>query len=133
MPKEITSQRQIIAKVIYSHEWRDGLSFFSDNNDYVQVGTWKYNGGKELLPHIHNEVSREVQRTQEVIYVRKGKLRAKIFTLDGKRVEEFDVAAGDTVILLNCGHGYDILEDGTEVLEVKNGPYLGAEVDRRRI
>jgi hypothetical protein len=35
--------------------------------------------------------------------------------------------------LLRGGHGYEILEDGTQVLEVKNGPYLGPDVDRRRL
>jgi len=39
----------------------------------------------------------------------------------------------ETLILLKGGHGYEILEDGTRVLEVKNGPYPGAEVDRRRL
>ena len=35
---------------------------------------------------------------------------------------------------LHChgGNGYDIMEDGTQVLEVKNGPYVGAEADRKR-
>ena len=36
-------------------------------------------------------------------------------------------------MLLRGGHGYEILEDGTQVLEVKNGPYLGPDVDRRRL
>ena len=30
------------------------------------------------------------------------------------------------------GEGYKILEEGTKVLEIKNGPYLGAEIDRGR-
>ena len=36
-------------------------------------------------------------------------------------------------MLLECGHGYTILSDDTKVIEIKNGPYLGADVDRRRI
>ena len=35
--------------------------------------------------------------------------------------------------MLRGAHGYDILENGTQVLEVKNGPYVGAELDRKRI
>jgi hypothetical protein len=67
------------------------------------------------------------------LYVKKGSLLAKIFDLDGKFVEDLIVKSGDTLILLNCGHAYEILEDGTQVLEVKNGPYLGPDIDRRRI
>jgi hypothetical protein len=40
---------------------------------------------------------------------------------------------GDTIILLNGGHGYEILSDNTKVLEVKNGPYVGADKDRERL
>jgi hypothetical protein len=40
---------------------------------------------------------------------------------------------GDVLALFNGGHGYEVLEDNTRVLEVKNGPYLGPEVDRRKI
>ncbi|MEG2082632.1 MAG: hypothetical protein RR011_05330, partial [Oscillospiraceae bacterium] len=58
---------------------------------------------------------------------------AKIYSLGEELVDEFDVHTGDVLILLGSGHGYSILEDGTKVLEVKNGPYLGAEIDRRRI
>jgi hypothetical protein len=37
------------------------------------------------------------------------------------------------MVLLAGGHGYEILEDNTKILEVKNGPYLGASEDRKRI
>ena len=58
---------------------------------------------------------------------------ASIFDEEGGLVERLELGAGDTLILLNGGHGYEILEDNTQVLEVKNGPYPGAEADRRRI
>lgn len=113
--------------------WQNGLSFFSQDNDFIQVGVWGYGAGKELKAHIHNEVKREVLWTQEVIFVRKGRLRAKIFDTTERKVAELNVGAGDVIVLLRGGHGYDILEDGTQVLEIKNGPYVGADLDRRRI
>ncbi len=113
--------------------WQDGLNFHSQDNDFIQVGIWGYGSGKELKAHIHNEVKREVLWTQEVLFVRKGKLRANIFDTTEKKVAELEVNAGDVIILLRGGHGYDILEDGTQVLEIKNGPYVGPEMDRRRL
>lgn len=116
-----------------SSAWQDGLNFFSQDEDYIQVGVWGYSVGKELKAHIHNEVSRKSQWTQEVLFVRTGKIRAFIFNTNDVKVAEIDVCTGDIIILLRGGHGYSIIEDDTQVLEVKNGPYLGAEVDRRRI
>jgi hypothetical protein len=113
--------------------WQDGINFFSQDNDYIQVGIWGYDTGKELKAHIHNEVKREVLWTQEVLFVRNGKLRANIFDTKEKKVAEIELNAGDVIILLRGGHGYDILEDGTQVLEIKNGPYVGPDMDRRRL
>jgi hypothetical protein len=115
-----------------SAAWKDGLNFFSQDEDYIQVGLWGYGAGKELKAHIHNEVKREVHWTQEVLFVRSGKLRANIFDTSENKVAELEVNAGDVIILLRGGHGYDIVEDGTQVLEIKNGPYVGPDLDRRR-
>jgi len=115
-----------------SAAWKDGLNFFSHDEDFIQVGVWGYGAGKELKAHIHNEVKREVFWTQEVLFVRTGKLRANIFNTHEQKVAELIVSAGDIIILLRGGHGYNILADGTQVLEIKNGPYVGPERDRRR-
>jgi hypothetical protein len=112
--------------------WREGLNFFSHDDDFIQVGVWGYDGGKELKAHIHNEVSRQVLWTQEVLFVHSGKIRANIFDTAELKVAELEVNMGDVIILLRGGHGYDILQDGTQVLEIKNGPYVGPDRDRRR-
>ena len=113
--------------------WSEGLRFFSLDEDYEQVGTWGYNQGKVLLAHTHNEVTRAVLWTQEVLYVRKGKIKAHIFDTQDQPVAELEIKSGDLLVLLRGGHGYEILENGTQVLEIKNGPYVGADADRRRL
>lgn len=129
---EIVYNNEVLARHIPSEVWADGLGFYSKDDEFVQVGTWQYNEGKELLNHIHNPVERTIIRTQEVLYIRKGSILAKIYTLDEVYVDEIVVKEGDTLILLNSGHGYKILEDNTQVIEIKNGPYMGADIDRRR-
>jgi hypothetical protein len=113
--------------------WEGGLSFFSEDEDYIQVGTWGYDSPKELLAHTHNEVHRDVAWTQEVIFIKKGSIRAEIYNLSNMRIKDIVCSAGDIIILLRGAHGYHILEDDTQVLEVKNGPYVGAELDRVRL
>ena len=113
--------------------WKSGLNFFSEDEDFIQVGTWGYDSDKKLKAHIHNEVSREVLWTQEVLYVKKGKIRADIYTTKSRKLKSIIVGQGDVIILLRGAHGYEILEDETQVLEIKNGPYMGADLDRRRI
>jgi hypothetical protein len=123
----------ILAIIIRGADWEEGLNFASSNEDYLQVGIWGYNQGRKLVPHIHLVEPREVSRTQEVVFIKDGRLRANIYTEEETFLKSVELEKGDSIVLLNGGHGYEILEDGTRVLEVKNGPYLGAERDRKRI
>jgi hypothetical protein len=130
---EIKENDSILARHISAQDaWGGGLNFFSKDSEFQQVGTWVYQSGKELHAHSHNEIERKVQWTQEVLYVKKGKIRADIYSTKNKKITEIFVGEGDILILLMGGHGYEILADNTQVLEIKNGPYLGAETDRKR-
>lgn len=129
----IEAKGERLAIYLPSSSWEKGLSFHSEDGDFVQVGVWRYDKGIKLQPHIHHELRRAVLRTQEVIFVKSGRVAASIFDEEDDFVERVELGSGDTLILLKGGHGYEILEDDTHVLEVKNGPYLGAEADRRRI
>ena len=131
---EVKDNDIVLARYIPANSaWDGGLSFFSEDEDYIQVGTWGYDSPKELLAHTHNEVHRDVAWTQEVIFVKKGSIRAEIYDLSNNKVKDIVCKTGDIIILLRGAHGYHILEDDTQVLEVKNGPYVGAELDRGRL
>ena len=130
--KQVKKGDEVLARLVKADDWNEGLGFYSNDEEVIQVGTWQYDSGKELMKHIHNEVDRTITRTNEVLYVVSGKVKAFIYDLDEVLVEELMVDTGDTLILLDCGHGYEIMADNTKVLEIKNGPYLGAETDRRR-
>ena len=131
---EIKEGELVLARhVPAENAWAGNLNFFSDDEEFIQVGTWDYDEGKELLAHSHNEVIREVHWTQEVLYIRKGSIKAGVYNINDEKIAELIGKEGDILILLRGGHGYQILEDGTQVLEVKNGPYVGADADRRRL
>ena len=121
-----------LAIIIKHADWKEGLNFVSSDEDYQQVGIWGYNKGQKLAPHIHLTAPRQILRTQEVIFVKDGRIRADIYTEQKNFLKSVELEAGDAIILLNGGHGYEILSDNTKVLEVKNGPYVGADKDRER-
>ena len=132
MVREVKVDNEVLA-VLVGGDWEEGLHFYSSDTDFIQVGTWRYPAGRALQAHVHNLAKRSITRTQEVIFVRKGALRATIYDELGRPAEKIIVREGDLLILLRGGHGYEILEDDTKVLEVKNGPYPGPEVDRTRL
>jgi hypothetical protein len=131
--EKIIDKNLILAVIARDENWEKGLNFISEENDFVQVGFWGYDKSQKLSAHTHLNFAREVLKTQEVIFVKQGKMKADIFTEEGILLKSVELFAGDTAIFLNGGHGYEILEDNTKVLEIKNGPYVGPEKDRKRI
>lgn len=130
---EIKIGNTVLARHITQDDIEPGLNFFSGDKEFIQVGVWgHYEEGKELQAHIHNAFDRVSSRTYEVLYVIKGGVEASIYGLDEKFIEKCSISQGEILVLLECGHGYKILSEDTTVLEIKNGPYAGAEKDRYR-
>ena len=109
-----------------------GLSAYSDDGDFIQALHWRYDAGKKLQSHEHLHVPRTAAHTQEVIVVLRGRVRATVYDAARNAVATVEIGPGEAMALLRHGHGYEILENDTRVLELKNGPYPGAEVDRVR-
>lgn len=130
---EITRNNVVLARHIVLDDIKNGLNFFSKDSDFLQVGIWgNYEDGKVLNNHIHNLVDRRINRTHEVLYVIEGSIKASIYDLNKNIVETITISKGEILVLMECGHGYEVTADNTSVLEIKNGPYLGADIDRVR-
>lgn len=71
-----------------------------------------------------------MEYTQEVIFLKKGRLRVDFYNSQQEYVDSRVLEAGDVILLASGGHGFTILED-VEMFEVKQGPYIG-EHDRTR-
>lgn len=123
----------LIAKIIRGQEWPKDLKFYSDEEDFLQVATWNYDSDKHLKAHGHKICERTSNRTNELLFIKRGKIRAYFYNEQDKLIIEKELNKGDIVIIYAGGHAYDILEDKTQVLEVKNGPYLGLEKDKKII
>jgi hypothetical protein len=78
--------------------------------------------GKIIESHIHSPVPREVLATQETLFLRRGKLRVDFYDDDRRYLESRILEAGDAILLVQGGHGFEVLED-LEMFEVKQGPY----------
>ena len=134
MNEEIISVNEIIYARIYKNsQWPENLTFYTKDEDFIQVSTWNYDNGKHLKAHKHKIAERVSNRTQEVIFVKTGKLRAYFYGDDNKLICNKILESGDFVIIFAGGHSYDILEDTTQIFEIKNGPYLGIEIDKELI
>lgn len=134
MDQEIIKDGDIVlAIIIKNQEFKQGLDFLTKDIDALQVGTWHYQKGQILKAHTHLQAERKNLNVQELVFVKSGKIRADLYNQNDKLVAQKELTVGHIIILMSGGHGYEILEDGTQVLETKNGPYIGLEKDKRLI
>ena len=130
--KEISFENQLYAFVCSLNDVSKGLEFLSDDTDFIQLGTWNYEKNFSTVPHYHLEHDKPSNLTQEVVLVHKGSVKCRLFTKEGNYVDEVDINEGELIVQIYGVHEYIMNEDST-VLEIKNGPYYGPEVDRKRI
>jgi len=126
MKEHIELNGKIIAIIIYSSFSKDGIDFFTPNEFSQQLGYMKREKGYEIEPHIHNSISREVMFTQEVLFIKSGKIRVDFYSDNREYFESRILTSGDIILLANSGHGIVMLEE-SEIIEVKQGPYIEAE------
>jgi len=128
----ITHKNQIIAIIYRDDDWVEGLNFITPNELFVQVGSWWYNKGKKLASHVHNDFERKAMRTQEMTYVKKGSMKVLLYLEDKSYLQDFILNEGDLAVFAYGGHGYEILEDNTKIIEAKNGPFVDVETDKTK-
>ena len=72
----------------------------------------------------------DVNTTQEVLYVERGRMQVTIYTHEWEVITRTEMAAGDVLFSVTGGHGFEVLED-VRLIEVKQGPYPGDSYAKR--
>ena len=130
--EKIEYQGKILCIIYRDKDWVKGLNFITPPEMFVQVGSWWYDRGKILDKHIHKDFDRLANRTQECVYVRKGSMEVTVYTESYEELSKFNLTEGDMAVFAYGGHGYKILEDDTQIIESKNGPFIDVETDKTK-
>ena len=124
MIETIRTGDQILAVIISRDFHEPGIHFFTPNDLSQQLAFMRHPAGKVIDPHVHNPVRRSVHYTQEVLFVKRGKLRVDFYDETQLYLESRVLHGGDVILLATGGHGFEVLEE-VEMIEVKQGPYAG--------
>lgn len=100
-------------------------------DEFIQMALIPLKEGQTFKPHQHvfkkgpaNIIS------QESWVVLSGRVLVDYYDIDGKKLCMYEMPVGGLSITLRGGHNYTCKENGTKVLEIKTGPYLGQEHDK---
>lgn len=130
MIEEIKHNGELLSIIIRNDYEKDGVHFVTPETFSQQLAYMKHPTGKQIAPHVHNPVSREVSFTKEVLLIKKGKLRVDFYDDQKNYLESRILGAGDVILLATGGHGFEVIEE-IEMIEIKQGPYAG-ELDKTR-
>ena len=123
MIEYIHNQDTLLSIIIRRSYKKDGIEFFTPDELSQQLAYMKRPKDHLIDPHVHNPVPREVLHTNEVLFIKSGKIRIDFYDQKKTYLKSSVLEQGDVILLVSGGHGIQMLEE-TEIIEVKQGPYL---------
>ena len=114
----------VLALIIRATVMPEKTTFVTPDSFTQQAGFVVYPSGGDIPAHDHLPIHRELVGTAETLFVRKGRVEARIYNRQRQLFATRELSTGDVLMLVNGGHGFTMLED-TVLFEVKQGPYTG--------
>lgn len=130
MIENIVFDGHLIAIIIGDNFNAEGIQFFTDREDTLQLGYMNRLANHVIPPHTHNPLPRVVEYSSEVLIIKSGLVRVDFYSDKLFLVASRFLYPGYIILLKSGGHGFEMIED-SEIFEVKQGPYLG-ELDKTR-
>jgi hypothetical protein len=128
--EKVELQGRLFALILRNGLSCEGARFFTPAENPIQLGILQHKQGTEVGAHVHMESTRTVRGVQEVLHIEYGTVEVAFYSNDGMKVGTRILTVGDTILLLEGGHGFKMIEDA-KIVEVKQGPYRGIEEDKR--
>ena len=113
-----------LALIVRAIKQPDGITFLTPDESIHQLGVLSWRKGHKIDAHVHNPITRTINSTEEVLFVRSGSVRVDLYSADQRYECSRILGAGYVIFLSSGGHGFEILEDA-DIVEVKQGPYTG--------
>ena len=126
MIEKIIDKELTLGIIIRANYKKEGIEFFTAADDSQQLGYMNRPKDYIIAPHRHNLVLREVHLTQEVLYIKSGKVRVDFFDNNQEYISSSILHIGDVILLSDGGHGFKMIEN-SEIIEIKQGPYCGEQ------
>lgn len=122
--EKVEHQGEMYALIVRNEFSQPGVNFFTPGDLSQQLAYMNHPAGKVIEAHFHNPVPRTVTYSQETLFIKRGRLRVDFFDDRQNYLESRELKAGDVILLIKGGHGFQVLDD-LEMIEVKQGPYAG--------
>jgi len=123
---EIRNKKVLYALIIKKKRrfTKKGVDFITKEHNLLQLGFLNHKKNHLIKSHIHLKKPRIINYCTEVLLIEKGKVKIKFFDNNNSDSKKDKILnKGDIIILFQGGHGFKILEK-TQIIEIKQGPYV---------
>ncbi len=120
----VTSGLEPIALIIRTEYDEPGIQFFTPANFSQQVAFMRHPPGHKIAAHVHNLQLRQVLYTQEVLFIRRGRVTVNLYSSDRKPICSRILNSGISFCFVEADTPSKLMEE-TSMIEVKQGPYAG--------
>lgn len=117
------------AEIIWAGTTVEKTTFFSPPDSSFQFGLLAHEAGYQEDPHYHKSQPRTIDDLQQMFVVQRGIVEIQLYSDDRRLFREIRLCAGDAIVLIHGIHAIRVVED-FQALSVKQGPFLGNEVDK---
>jgi len=117
------------AEIIWANTSVEITRFFSPPQSSFQFGLLAHGAGFVETAHTHKPVVRTIRDMQQMFVVQRGVVAVDFFDEQGKLLREVKLGQGDAILLIHGAHSVRVLED-MQCVSVKQGPFLGADMDK---
>ena len=124
------SKNNLLAIIIRSDDIPEGKYFETENEQSIQLASFKLKEETIIEKHIHPKQERKILNTSEVLIMLEGEMEVTIYDEELNFVQSETIYAGDTLGLFSGGHGLKLQKD-SKFIDVKQGPY-NPETDKKR-
>lgn len=125
---KVKHQNKVLAIVLRSAFSVKKLEFLNSPSDLFQLGLHQRKKGETFQPHLHLPPRKPfiINKISEFLFIQKGKIKIDLYSPAKRKVKTLILKKGDSILLLEGGHGIKILETA-KIIEIKQGPYPGPE------
>jgi anti-sigma factor ChrR (cupin superfamily) len=117
------------AEILWANTTVEKTRFFSPAESSFQFGLLAHEAGYTEEPHYHKAVERTIDDLQQMFVVQRGVVDVLLYNDDRKLFREIRLNPGDAIVLIHGIHAIRVVED-FQAISVKQGPFLGDEVDK---
>jgi hypothetical protein len=117
------------AEIIWADTRVEKTRFFSPPESSFQFGIVAHEAGYQEEAHYHKAVERTISDLQQMMVVQSGVVDVLLYDDERRLFQTVRLNKGDAIVLVHGIHAIEVIED-LQALSVKQGPFLGDEVDK---